>query len=50
MFDQSESMADDIDRARTASIRFLNLVPSVADITPVAHVRTRGGYYAPRAR
>jgi len=35
MFDQSESMADDIDRARTAGIRFLNLVPSAVDITLV---------------
>jgi VWFA-related protein len=42
MFDQSESMADDIERARTAGIRFLNLVPSAADITLVEfneHVR-----------
>jgi Ca-activated chloride channel family protein len=35
MFDQSESMLHDIELARTAGIRFLNLVPSAVDITLV---------------
>jgi Ca-activated chloride channel family protein len=35
MFDLSESMLHDIDQARTAGIRFLNLIPTAADITLV---------------
>jgi Ca-activated chloride channel family protein len=35
MFDQSESMVEDIGQARKAGIRFLNLLPMAADLTLV---------------